>query len=342
MLTRNKKSKFSSILFFIILVILADLISLYFIKYHNQNLSIKEFNLDSFGNLANLLLTIVLILSILFEHLKFGNVIKNKTFLSIFVLLQLFLFISYLSTVINPVFKGIYFLGQNANRLLVASLFTVFNYLYFVLIFFVWLNIIKTKNLLLLRSMLNSALLMLAILIVVVIFISGKEHTFSSKKLNINKNSIGVVLGAAVWSGNRPSPSLSSRVDKAIELYDQGKISKIYLTGSNAPGELAESEVALNYIKSLGKNISDVTIEKQTTSTNEQIEFIKQQLLRKHTYDIIVISDSYHLVRVKEIGKFQNIKLKVIPSDLVLGFEASIYNKVREAIALTVFWFFAI
>lgn len=342
MLTRNKKSKFSSILFFIILVILANLVSLYFIKYHNQNLSIKEFNLDSFGNLANLLLTIVLILSILFEHLKFGNVIKNKTFLSIFVLLQLFLFISYLSTVINPVFKGIYFLGQNANRLLVASLFTVFNYLYFVLIFFLWLNIIKTKNLLLLRSMLNSALLMLAILIVVVIFISGKEHTFSSKKLNINKNSIGVVLGAAVWSGNRPSPSLSSRVDKAIELYDQGKISKIYLTGSNAPGELAESEVALNYIKSLGKNISDVTIEKRTTSTNEQIEFIKQQLLRKHTYGIIVISDSYHLVRVKEIGKFQNIKLKVIPSDLVLGFEASIYNKVREAIALTVFWFFAI
>lgn len=342
MLTRNKKSKFSSILIFIILVILADLISLYFIKYHNQNLSIKEFNLDSFGNLANFLLAIVLILSILFEHFKFGNVIKNKTFLSIFVLLQLFLFVSYLSTVINPVFKGIYFLGQNANRLLVASLFTVFNYLYFVLIFFVWLNIIKTKNLLLLRSMLNSALLMLAILIVVVIFISGKEHTFSSKKININKNSIGVVLGAAVWSGNRPSPSLSSRVDKAIELYDQGKISKIYLTGSNAPGELAESEVALNYIKSLGKNISDVTIEKQTTSTNEQIEFIKQQLLRKHTYDIIVISDSYHLVRVKEIGKFQNIKLKVIPSDLVLGFEASIYNKVREAIALTVFWFFAI
>ncbi len=342
MLTRNKKNKFSIALVFIILVVLADLLSLYFIKYHNQSLSIKEFNLSFFGNIANLIFAFILILGLLIEHFKYGNILKNKTFLTIFLLIQIFLLASYVSTIINPVFKGIYLLGQNANRLFIAALFSAFNYLYFVLIFFVWLNILKTKNLVLLRSMFNSAVLMLAILILVFIYILGKEHTFSSRNINGTKNNIGVVLGAAVWSNNKPSPSLSSRVDKAIELYEQGKISKIYLTGSNAPGELAESEVALNYIKSLGKDIPDIEIEKQTTSTNEQIDFIKIKLLQKYKNHIAVISDSYHLVRVLEIGKFQNIKLKAIPSDLVLGLETSVYNRIREALALTVFWFFAI
>lgn len=338
----RSKNKFSTALFVIILIIIIDLISIYFIKYHNQNLSIKEFNLYSFGNITNLFFAIILILGLVIEHFKFGNIIGNKTFKTVLILIQLFLLLAYLSTVIGPIFKGVYLLGQNANRLFIAALFTIFNYLYFVLIFYVWLNIIRINNLLLIRAMFNSALLMLAVLVLVFIYILAKEHTFDSKKINFDKNSIGVVLGAAVWSNNKPSPSLASRVDKAIELYEKGEISKIYLTGSNAPGELAESEVALKYIESKGKNFPDISIEKQTTSTNEQIEFIKNKLLQKYKNKIVVISDSYHLVRVLEIGKFQNIKLKVVPSNLVLGFETSFYNRIREALALTVFWFFAI
>ncbi|MFN3478156.1 MAG: FAD-dependent oxidoreductase, partial [bacterium] len=63
-----------------------------------------------------------------------------------------------------------------------------------------------------------------------------------------------VVLGAAVWSDNKPSPILAARVDKAIDLMKNFNVEKVYFTGSNAPGELSEAEVALNYLKS--KNIS--------------------------------------------------------------------------------------
>lgn len=341
-MTRNKKNKFSAALFFVILIILIDLISLYLIKYHNQNFSIKAFNIYSFGNLINLIFALILIVGVIVENYMFGNILKGKAFKTILILVQIFLIASFISTIITPIFKGVYFLGQNANRLLIAALFSCFIYLYFTLIFIVWLSIIGMNNFLLLRSFMNSALLMISILFLTLLFILGKEPTINSEKVNFNKNSVGVVLGAAVWSNNKPSPSLAARVDKAIELYQQGKISKIFLTGSNAPGELAESEVAFNYIKSLGKGISDIDIEKKTTSTNEQIEFIRMKLFQNHKNNIVVISDSYHLIRVMEIGKFQNIKLKVVPSDLKLGFETAIYNKVREALALTIFWFFAI
>ena len=153
---------------------------------------------------------------------------------------------------------------------------------------------------------------------------------------------IGVVLGAAVWT-NEPSPSLKSRVDKAFELYKDGSIQKIQLTGGNAPGELSEAEIAYDYIKTRKIDTTNVWIEKNTTSTTEQIHFIKTKLgTIPGVNDIIVISDSYHLPRVKEIADFYLLDVKVASSDLDLRFDSKLYNKVRESAAILIFWFFAI
>jgi vancomycin permeability regulator SanA len=182
---------------------------------------------------------------------------------------------------------------------------------------------------------------MLMILIFVFVFVLKKENGIKDSVVK-SQNNIAVVLGAAVWSNNIPSPSLAGRVDKAALLYKQSKISKIYLTGGNAPGELSESEVALKYILAKGLNRSNIILEKETTSTNEQIEYIRNKLLLKENENVIVISDSYHLVRVLEISNFHNIKVQVVPSDLAQSFEQALYNNLRESLALTVFWFFAI
>ena len=74
----------------------------------------------------------------------------------------------------------------------------------------------------------------------------------------------------------------------------------------------------------------------------QQIQYIEANLLTKgKDKNIIVISDSYHLVRIVEISNFHNIKILVAPSNLPLSFEKALYFKVREALALVVFWFFA-
>ncbi len=101
--------------------------------------------------------------------------------------------------------------------------------------------------------------------------------------------------------------------------------------------------MAYKYLKSENVNPNDVWLEKNTTSTLEQIKFIKDSLIqKKKVKNLIIVSDSYHLTRVKEICKFYNIKTKVAASDLQLSFSGKIYNKLRESIALLVFWFFAL
>ncbi len=174
-------------------------------------------------------------------------------------------------------------------------------------------------------------------------FVKSEKWIISDSESGQKNNNIAVVLGAAVWSENKPSPSLAARVDKAIELYRAGRVKYIQLTGSNAPGELSEAEVAYKYLRSKNINDEDIFVEDKTTSTNEQIFFIKNNLAKREDLgEIIIVSDAYHLKRVKEICKFYNIDIKVASSDLKPEFENLFYYKLKESVAILVFWFFAL
>ncbi len=338
---KNKKNKISSPRL-IVIIILLNLAFLYFIKYQNQKLPISSFSLLSFGNLCNFLFALILIAGILILTFKKDLVFDTKKFLPFFLLNQLLLITIYVLSFIPLPFNKIYYFGQTGDKLFVGGIFTIYLFTYFVLIYLVWLNISKVKNIILIRSLFNSTASLLAFVIIVFIFIVAKETGFNDALITEDKNNVGVVLGAAVWSGNKPSPSLAGRVDKALKLFEEKKISQIYLTGSNAPGELAESEVEFQYIKSKGIHSSEIFLEKETTNTNEQIQFIKKNFAKTLNKKIIVISDGYHLVRVLEIAKFHDTKISVSASALNQSFEKAVYNKMREALALTVFWLFAI
>jgi vancomycin permeability regulator SanA len=194
------------------------------------------------------------------------------------------------------------------------------------------------------RNILSTTLILIFLLILTLIYIDNVGYASGRWVLNKNKKNIGVVLGAAVWRGNIPSPTLSSRVDKALELLDQGFVGKIVLTGGNAPGELAESEVSYEYARIKGVDTSKVIIESSTSSTADQIRWIQNNLLADDSSfeDIILISDAYHLPRAIEISKFYNIDIKVAESVHKQDFRDKIANKIRESIALFNFWNFAL
>jgi len=342
MMIKNKKRKITARLVLFILIIILDLAFLFFNKYRNQNLNLNDFYLFNIGNLINILLAILLIVGLIIIKFKKLIVLNSKIFFPFFLLNQLLLIALYFLKQIPWSFKGIYYLGQTGDELLIGAVFTLYIVTFLVMIFLVWLNIFNYKNILILRTLLNSSLTIIFILLSVFIYIVVKEANLKEYVIQSDAKNLGVVLGAAVWSGNKPSPTLTSRIEQALKLYKQHKISQIYLTGSNAPGELSESEVALEYIKNKGIKTSDIFIEKETTSTNEQIQYIKKKLLPTSKKSIVVISDSYHLVRVLEIAKFQGIKIQVSASEHSLSFEKAVYSKIRESLALTMFWLYGL
>jgi len=321
---------------------LFNLLVLYIIKYRNQALPLAEFKLGYTGNLLNLFFVIVLLVEfiILPIRLKGGLQKVENAALKISVVQLAFLIVSGLLLSFEIHISHDYFLGFAVSKIFIWFFFFGAQFLQFLLISYVRLIIIKSASLLYLRTFLNSIIIALFLYCFGFVYSLG---TYPVTEKNEPNGTVCVVLGAAVWSNNVPSTILMERLNKAQELYEKKKIQKIQLTGGNAPGELSEAEVAFNYLTKFPVNPKDVWLEKKTTSTTEQVRFIKNELMKKKKLsEIVVISDRFHLKRINEISKFYNIKIKLCGSRVTLNSKRLIYYKLREGIALINFWFFAI
>ena len=327
----------------LIIVLALQLLVLFYIKYENQSLSLSEFNLFNIGNILNLFTILILILGVIVYTLQKKNKLPLSRIFFFTSLTTIILASAYYSRIISLPFQKIYFLGQHGNKLFVGLLFILYLFASFTFAFYVWLRIFGRTSVLLIRSIIHSVLIIFVLILFAFYYVNVSDPQIDNEKLSQSKKNIAVVLGAAVWSKNQPSPILAARVEKALQLLDSNLVGKVQLTGSNAPGELSEAEVAYIYALSKDADSSKFIIENMTTSTNEQIHYIRKELLPKETInEVIIISDKFHLVRIEEISKFNNIKIYAVPSDLKLKFEAELYNRLRESIGLIIFWFFAI
>jgi vancomycin permeability regulator SanA len=328
--------------FIISLVVMFNVLMVYYLKYSNHNLSLHYYNLFTVGNFLNLAFAVLIILGIALIYFRKIKVSLTAIWLTL-VFMNLFLLSVTIINRINIPSSEYYLLSLSSTQVIIIIAFSLFQFLQLFLILLLWLNILKIEKLIYLRSAVNSVFAGFALLIISFIFINTRPFRKIDYDKNKKNNDIAIVLGAAVWSDNKPSPTLASRVDKAIELYKQGKVNKIQLTGGNAPGELSEAEVSLKYILDKGINRNDVWMEKSTTSTIEQVRFIRNNLIKeKQINSVIVISDKYHLQRVKEICQFYDIKADVAASDLTLNIDKIIFYQLRECIALLLFWLFAL
>lgn len=191
-----------------------------------------------------------------------------------------------------------------------------------------------------LKSLLTT-LFVFIISVALVYFFTTKNGYDNIEILQSNKT-IAVVLGAAVWN-DAPSTLFKGRIEKANELLQEHKISKIQLTGSNAPGEISEAKAAFNYGLKLGIRRHLMNVEENTTTTSEQIKFIKKHIVNSRKYNnILIVSDQFHLTRVLEICKFFDVKAEGVASDYNLTSQKLLYYRLRESIALLIFWLFAI
>ncbi len=256
-----------------------------------------------------------------------------------FILLML----AWISTSIKLPLPKTYILQHPFNHVFSGAIFIIYQFFTFAVISIIWMRIFNIKDLLWLRGIVNSVLIVLLILFFAYYY-SNLAGTFKSDLNEVPKEgNTAVVLGAAVWSDNSPSPTLASRADKALELFNSGIVDQIVLTGSNAPGELSEAEVSFIYLKSKDVDTSRVQLETETTSTSAQIRYIKDVIIPNEDLNhVIIISDAYHLPRVKEICRFYKVDAKLTASDLALSFEDRVYYQIRESIALSIFWFFAL
>jgi len=118
-----------------------------------------------------------------------------------------------------------------------------------------------------------------------------------------------LVLGAAEYRG-RPSPVLRARLDHAFELYEQRLAPRI-MTSGGAGGDpiFTEGGVGRSYLISRGVPSEAIVVENEGESTVESTAMAGEIMHRMGLHAVIVVSDGYHIYRVKKMLQFRGLKV---------------------------------
>jgi uncharacterized SAM-binding protein YcdF (DUF218 family) len=110
-----------------------------------------------------------------------------------------------------------------------------------------------------------------------------------------------VVLGAAEYRG-RPSPVLQARLNHALFLYRQNMAPRIFTTGGKGPDPTySEGEVAHAYLSHHGIPSEAIFVESEGETTAQSIAAVREMMRRMSLRSCIVVSDGYHIYRVKRM-----------------------------------------
>ena len=116
-----------------------------------------------------------------------------------------------------------------------------------------------------------------------------------------------LVLGAAEYRG-KPSPVLRARLDHALELY-QHKLAPLVMTTGGAGGETVYTEGAVGraYLTSKGVPSEAIIVEDEGETTEHSTALACEIIERMGLHSVIVVSDGYHIFRVKRMVKSRGL-----------------------------------
>jgi uncharacterized SAM-binding protein YcdF (DUF218 family) len=118
-----------------------------------------------------------------------------------------------------------------------------------------------------------------------------------------------VVLGAAEYRG-RPSPVLEARLNHALFLYLKG-LAPLILTTGGAGGDpvYTESEVGREYLSHRGVPPESILVEPEGESTAHSTAAVAEMMRRRGLTRCVVVSDGYHIYRVKKMLEFRGLEV---------------------------------
>ena len=118
-----------------------------------------------------------------------------------------------------------------------------------------------------------------------------------------------VVLGAAEYRG-RPSPVLEARLNHALFLYLQNLAPRILTTGGKGGDpNFTEGEVAHAYLARHGVPSESILVESEGETTVQSIAAAVEIMRRMNLRSCIVVSDGYHIYRVKKLLETQGMQV---------------------------------
>ena len=158
------------------------------------------------------------------------------------------------------------------------------------------------------RTVWNALGLAFAAFLIYIAYLSVRIEQQSSRD-EARPADVILVLGAAEYHG-RPSPVLRARLDHALALYRRGIATRIMTTGG-AGGDpvFTESTVGRSYLISQGVPSEAIIVETEGESTVHSVALAGEILRRMGLGSVVVVSDGYHIYRVKRMLESDGLRV---------------------------------
>jgi len=171
---------------------------------------------------------------------------------------------------------------------------------------------------------------LLLILIIANFVVIGNSKRFLYENISeVPKCYTAIVLGAKVQQNGTPSDYLQDRLDMAIELYHNNKISRFLLSGDHGQTSYDEVNNMKAYLINHGINTEDIFLDHAGFDTYNTM--VRAKIIFK-VQDAIIVTQKFHLPRAVYIARSQGIEAFGIKADK-RQYAAMKSLKIREALS---------
>lgn len=138
-----------------------------------------------------------------------------------------------------------------------------------------------------------------------------------------------LVLGAGVREDGTPSLMLADRLNTGIEIYKNGTVSKLIMSGDHGTEDYDEVNVMKAYATERGVKSEDVFMDHAGFSTYESIYRARDIFEAKK---IVIVTQSYHLYRALYIAEKLGVDAVGVSADTI-SYGGQTYRNFRELAA---------
>ncbi len=151
------------------------------------------------------------------------------------------------------------------------------------------------------------------------------------------KSDIAIILGAATWE-NEVSPVFRERINHGIQLYREGYVDKILLTGGKAKDNAhSDAYVAMQYVLLQGIPREDILLEEESTITRENLDNAIAIMEKAGFHSAIIVSDPLHMKRAMLMVEEQTMTFHSSPTPTTMyrSLKTQLPFLVREVVLYT-------
>lgn len=170
-----------------------------------------------------------------------------------------------------------------------------------------------------------------------VLFPLAQIYTFGTTDY-ARKADVLVVLGAAVRVDGTPSAALRTRLDHAVQLYQEGLAPKIIMSGGVETSGANEAQAMRDYAIAHGVAAGAVLVDEAGSDTDHTVADTVPMIKELGAQTVLVDSHFYHLPRIKMAYRAKRVNVLTTPCALSPHDNSVTGATIREIPAFWVYW----